>query len=55
MSVDPKKALTKNRVAIVRDLANADDVADELFSMGLFNEEMRAVVNVCIDFVCYLA
>ncbi|XP_076094739.1 caspase-3-like [Mytilus galloprovincialis] len=41
MAVDPKKALIKNRVAIVRDLDNGDDVADYLYANKLFTEDMR--------------
>ena len=39
---DPnKQALKKNRMAIVADLHNPDMVACQLFSIGLFNDEMR--------------
>ena len=39
---DPnKQALKKNRLAIVADLQNPDMVADQLFSIGLFNDDMR--------------
>ncbi|XP_063396808.1 caspase-3-like [Mytilus trossulus] len=39
--MDWKKAFTKNRVEIVKDLANPNDVADCLFSDRAFTEEMR--------------
>lgn len=48
MAVDPKKALIKNRVAIVRDLDNGDDVADYLYANKLFTEDMRDSVLVSI-------
>ncbi|XP_052095498.1 caspase-3-like [Mytilus californianus] len=44
MAVDPRKALIKNRVAIVRDLDNGDDVADYLYTVKLFTEDMRDTV-----------
>ena len=46
---DPnKQALKKNRLAIVADLQNPDMVADQLFSIGLFNDDMRDEVLVSI-------
>lgn len=44
MAVDPRKALIKNRVAIVHDLDNGDDVADYLYTVKLFTEDMRDTV-----------
>lgn len=44
--MDWKKAFFKNRVQIVKNLANPNDVADCLFSDRLFTEEMRDEVQV---------
>ena len=46
---DPnKQALLKNRPNIVQNLANPDDVADHLYTKGLFTDEMRDAVLVSI-------
>ena len=47
MPVDHRKALIKNRLAILRDLANPDDVADHLFIENHLTEEMKEMVHVC--------
>ena len=43
-----KTALTKNRVEIIKKLANPDQVADYLFSKEVLNSEMRDKVLVSI-------
>ena len=43
-----KDALTKNRVEIIKKLANPDQVADYLFSKKVFDSEMRDIVLVSI-------
>jgi hypothetical protein len=43
-----KTALTKNRVEIIKELANPDQVADYLFSKEVLNSEMRDKVLVSI-------
>lgn len=45
---DWKKAFRANRVIIVKNLANPDDVAGYLFSDGIFTEEMRDMVQVSL-------
>jgi hypothetical protein len=53
---DPnKQALKKNRTAIVADLANPDMVASYLFSIDLFNEELRDEVLVSIMKMLFLS
>lgn len=44
--MDWKKAFTKNRVQITKNLANPNNVADSLFSDRVFTEEMRDAVQV---------
>ena len=46
MSDEWKKAFSRNRKAIIGDLANPDEVADYLFSDGIFTGEMRDQVKV---------
>ncbi|XP_076108389.1 caspase-3-like [Mytilus galloprovincialis] len=43
--MDWKKAFTKNRVQITKNLANPNNVADSLFSDRVFTEEMRDAVQ----------
>ncbi|OPL33543.1 caspase-2, partial [Mytilus galloprovincialis] len=43
--MDWKKAFAKNRVQIVKNLANPNNVADSLFSDKVFTEEMRDEVQ----------
>ncbi|VDI06563.1 caspase 2 [Mytilus galloprovincialis] len=43
--MDWKKAFAKNRVQIVKNLANPNNVADSLFSDRVFTEEMRDEVQ----------
>lgn len=47
MALDPSKALTKNRVDIIKNVANPNEVADYLYSYGIFTEDMKASVEVC--------
>lgn len=42
--IDPKAGLRKNRVYIVQNLENGDEVADLLFQSGYFTAEMQAAV-----------
>lgn len=41
-----KNAFTKNRVMIVKGLANPVEVADQLYRMNIFTEEMRDEITV---------
>jgi hypothetical protein len=53
---DPnKQALIKNRTAIVAGLENPDMVAVHLFSIYLFNDDMRDEVLVSIMKMLFLS
>lgn len=43
---DWKNAFKKNRVKIVRCLANPDEVGGHLYQMKIFNDEMYETVKV---------
>lgn len=43
---DWKNAFKKNRVKIVRGLANPDEVGGHLYQMKIFNDEMYETVKV---------
>lgn len=46
-----RRVLQVNRTFLVKNIANPDDVANELFSNEIFTEGMKDEVEVWIDLV----